>query len=532
MTASSPARRRDRALGSDLVASDGHYFEAGAHRYSAGAARISHLPGFEALASGCVVHGVRPGWIRGDVSAWVESVEERIRALGGAFSRWYLDESDATAALAEVLAQSGYRRRVELGFVRDAPQGADRAPESGNDPRANGRAVALRAIDSPHRWAAKLAIHRQSSHGVDGYAVSPEDWLAMERRKCEAGYMRPYLIEVDGEPAGAVNVASSGRILRMKNLVVAPEFQRQRVATRVAVGLARLAAVAGREAVGCFALLGEIGERVYPGAGYRLVVRQVEWVKPLASASPVGAPREVAPRLTAARIADYHRDGFAVVRGFLSGSEVARLRDECERIWSGLPVGKQNPRVQWREHVDGGRVADRLDPVIDLSAVLTALAEDPRILRAAGDLLAEDAVFFKDKLIMKRPGTLGYGLHQDYPYWEHLGAPADAYVTCFFALDSFDGPSGSTEMFPGLHRRRLPAPPEDPLDCDERAIDLTKGHALALDPGDVVFMHSLTPHRSPPNRSPQSRRVLIFTYTKARHAGIRAIYDRGRQRHS
>ncbi len=137
-------------------------------------------------------------------------------------------------------------------------------------------------------------------------------------------------------------------------------------------------------------------------------------------------------------------------------------------------------------------------------------------------------MFFKDKLIMKRPGTLGYGMHQDYPYWEHLGAPADDYVTCFIALDPFDAASGSTEMFPGLHRRRLPAPPDDPFDCDERHMDLTKGYILDLAPGDVVMMHSLTPHRSAPNRSPLPRRVLIFSYTKARHAGIRARYDRGR----
>ena len=521
MAADSQNRRRDRALGSDLVASDVYYFEAGAHQYSAGAARISHLQGFEALASGCVVHGVRPSQIRGDAATWVRQVEERIQALGCAFSRWYLDESEATEELTEVLRKSGYRPRVELGFVRDAKHSADLEPEA-RDRSENGRGMSLRAVDSPRQWAAKLAIHRQSDHGADGYAVSPENWTAMERRKCEAGYMRPYLIEIDGEPGGAVNVASTGRILRMKNLVVAPEFRRQRVATRVAVGLARLAAVAGQEAIGCFALVGEVGERVYPGAGYRLVVRQVEWLKPLAAISPV------TPRLTASQIAAYRRDGFAVARGFLSDSEVVGLREACERIWSGSRLHEQNPRVQWREHVNGGRVADRLDPVIDLSPVLTALAQDPRLVGAAGDLMADTAVFFKDKLIMKRPGTLGYGMHQDYPYWEHLGAPADDYVTCFIALDSFDGASGPTEMFPGLHRGRLPAPPEDPLDCDERSIDLSQGHTLELAPGDVVFMHSLTPHRSAPNRSSLSRRVLIFTYTKASHVGIRALYDRGR----
>jgi hypothetical protein len=270
--------RREQALGRDLVASDSHYFDAGARRYSAGAADLSHLAGFEHMASGCVVHRVREREIAGDPVLWVRRVERAIARLGGAFSRWYLDEGDR--ALASALAELGYRSRVELGFVLDAERPGGE-PRPGRAPML-GQAVSLRAVTTSVHWAAKLGVHEHSVLGLDGYAVTPAQWVAMERRKCTAGYMRPYLIESGGEVAGAVNVAVCGTILRMKNLVISPEHRRHGVATRFAAGLGRMAAAVGCEAAGCFALVGEAGAQVYPRAGYRVAIRQVEWMKPLA----------------------------------------------------------------------------------------------------------------------------------------------------------------------------------------------------------------------------------------------------------
>jgi len=269
--------RRDQTLARELVASDSHYFNAGARCYSVGAADLSHLVGFENLAAGCVVHRVRTAEIPADPARWVRRVERAIAGLGGVFSRWYLDESDVE--LARVLARRGYRARVELGYVLDAdPSGLAGLAGRRLEPAES---LFLKEIATPAEWAAKLRIHRHSMVGIDGHAVTPQQWVAMERRKCTAGYMRPYLIVRGEAVAGTVSVAISGSILRMKNLVIAPEHRRRGVATRFSSGLALMAAVMGCEAAGCFAIVGEIGAQVYPGAGYRLAVRQVEWMRAL-----------------------------------------------------------------------------------------------------------------------------------------------------------------------------------------------------------------------------------------------------------
>lgn len=234
--------------------------------------------------------------------------------------------------------------------------------------------------------------------------------------------------------------------------------------------------------------------------------------------------------LTDSDLRAYHEDGFVTVRGVLSSVETADLAAECDRLWSLVPTDHSDPRVQWRGHVDGTTVADRIDPVLDISPPFDRIARDPWLLAAAERVLGEPAAVFKAKLITKQPGTMGYGMHQDYPYWEFLGAPARDYLTAFVAIDRFDAASGATEMFRGYHGAHLPPPPEDPLDTDEKHIDLRRGALIDLAPGDVTFMHSLTPHRSAPNRSEHSRRVLILTYVAARHSELAARYERGRPR--
>lgn len=123
---------------------------------------------------------------------------------------------------------------------------------------------------------------RRVSLGVDGHPVDADSWIALERRKCESGYMRPYFLRHDGSIVGAVCTAPSGSLLRMKNLVVDAEFRRRGIATATAAVFARLARDAGLEAAGCFALEREPGLVVYPRAGYRDCVVQTEWIKTLA----------------------------------------------------------------------------------------------------------------------------------------------------------------------------------------------------------------------------------------------------------
>jgi 2-aminoethylphosphonate dioxygenase len=232
--------------------------------------------------------------------------------------------------------------------------------------------------------------------------------------------------------------------------------------------------------------------------------------------------------LSPEEIRRYRRDGYLVRAGVFRADEAERWTAECDRLWESVSANLEDRRVQWRDRVGGGRIADRIDPVLDVSPEYTRLAEDPRLLGAAALLLDGTAAVFKSKLITKRPGTAGYGLHQDYPYWELLGLPADDYVNALVAFDRFDAESGATEGFPGLHLAKAPAAAGSPLDADESAFAGRRGVLFELEPGGVVFFHSLLPHRSAPNRGARPRRGLFLTYVPARHAGLNERYERVR----
>ncbi|MGH9368993.1 MAG: phytanoyl-CoA dioxygenase family protein [Thermoanaerobaculia bacterium] len=227
--------------------------------------------------------------------------------------------------------------------------------------------------------------------------------------------------------------------------------------------------------------------------------------------------------LSEEEVARYWAEGFVAVRGVFSRSEVLVWRRECDRLWAAASINDRDSRIQWREHATKGEVPDRFDPVIDISPVFHRLAQDDRLLDAARSVLGSEATLLKDKLITKRPGTKGYGMHQDFTYWAFLGVPADAIVTVQVSIDAAGEANAAIEVFPRLHRRQLEAPPEEPRDVDETKMDLSDGRVVRSRPGDILLFHSLVPHRSAPNTSLQNRRAIFVTYVTG---GNDDVYER------
>jgi ectoine hydroxylase-related dioxygenase (phytanoyl-CoA dioxygenase family) len=229
----------------------------------------------------------------------------------------------------------------------------------------------------------------------------------------------------------------------------------------------------------------------------------------------------------------YWRDGYATVTNRFPADEVAAWRAECERLWTVVDTDPDAPRVQWRGHVREGQIRDRIDPVVDISPLFAALAADSRLVTSVRQVLRAEPALMKAKLITKRPGTAGYAMHQDFPYWAPLGIPADDLLTLQVSIDAARSDNGAVELFGRLHHGRLESRPNEPLDVDESRMDVSRGHLAELSPGDLLLFHSLTPHRSGPNCSTAPRRALFFTYTTAGHGDIyRRYHEQQGIRHS
>jgi len=213
----------------------------------------------------------------------------------------------------------------------------------------------------------------------------------------------------------------------------------------------------------------------------------------------------------------YNRKGYISVPDVFTSADIERLRLECTRIFN-IPklIHKNNLRTGLRKHINGSSIIDRLDPVRDLSLLFTSLTEDKRLLDLVRQVLKDEPRLLKDKVITKPPGTYGYNMHQDYPYWEPITIPPGDLVNVVVTLDASDERSGATEFVPNCHRKRFPYL-KNPGDIDETTLDLGAAEMLTTKPGDVILFHPMTPHRSAVNQSTDYRRQLYLTYYRAKH---------------
>jgi 2-aminoethylphosphonate dioxygenase len=223
-----------------------------------------------------------------------------------------------------------------------------------------------------------------------------------------------------------------------------------------------------------------------------------------------------------AQASRYRSEGYLVVRQVFSPDRIAELDAEADRLHRRTDlIDTDNIRCRWQNDANTAECRfDCFDPVIDLSPICERTARDPRLLDLVGILFGEPACLFKDKLIFKGPGTLGYNLHQDYISWKSFPT---SFLTVMVAIDAADAENGATEVFPGYHRQGSLTPPDGlyhHLAAD--AVDLSTGVMLDLAPGDIAIFSGYTPHRSGANQSSQWRRLLYLSYN--------ALSDGGEQR--
>jgi 2-aminoethylphosphonate dioxygenase len=208
----------------------------------------------------------------------------------------------------------------------------------------------------------------------------------------------------------------------------------------------------------------------------------------------------------------YHADGFGVLRGVFSESEIAALDAESSQLLKRVDlIETNNLRCRWQNDVETSAcVFDAFDPVIDIGPECARVADDPRIHTSLRALYGEPARLFKDKLIYKPPGATGYALHQDYIAWP---AFPRSFVTLLVPIDAADTLSGCTEVFPGYHQRGYLMPADGQYhEIPPGVVDESCGVKLQLSPGDVAFFSGFTPHRSAINRSHHWRRQLYLSY--------------------
>ena len=246
------------------IETDRNYFELGARIEPLPGADLVLMEGLAAAAPGAVIQRVQPSIVAGLAERWLSEAERALAAAGANIAR--IDLEDRDGPVDTLFRSAGYEDREELIFARSHGEAST--------------GLVLRKVESDADWDRKRSLHQRISTPPDGHRTSPADWVALERRKCDAG-MEAYLAERDGEPVGAIGALRGDGVLRLKNIVVHPAYRRQGIGLGMLGHLGMIGMSRGISEHVVFAVRGEIGELLYRAAGMRMIGSVVEWSKQL-----------------------------------------------------------------------------------------------------------------------------------------------------------------------------------------------------------------------------------------------------------
>ena len=198
--------------------------------------------------------------------------------------------------------------------------------------------------------------------------------------------------------------------------------------------------------------------------------------------------------------AQYDRDGFVVLRGYLSEAEVSELRDHAVPLASAI-LAKQDNDGRYRNLLKSlNRHDEWFDDKLNNGKHLPLVR-----------YLVDDDVFGASAAWFDRPEGQTEGLD---PHVDAIGRErdSDAGATIWFALDPVNVGNGCLHYLRGSHKkvypRKIPIPGID-TDSDDAC-------AVELEPGDAVIHNALTVHWSGGNTTGLPRRAVSYFYFGAR----------------
>jgi hypothetical protein len=146
-----------------------------------------------------------------------------------------------------------------------------------------------------------------------------------------------------------------------------------------------------------------------------------------------------------------------------------------------------------------------------------------RIVDTAEQILSDEVYHYHSKMILKDAKIGGaWAWHQDYGYWYQNGLLYPDLVSAFIAVDPSTKLNGCLQVIKGSHKmgrvNHILTGDQSGADMERvnEALKVMELEYVEMEPGDTVFFHSNTLHRSDQNKSDMSRWSLICCYN-AKH---------------
>lgn len=233
-------------------------------------------------------------------------------------------------------------------------------------------------------------------------------------------------------------------------------------------------------------------------------------------------------RLSAEQVKQFDENGYLVVPDLLTPHQLDELKQMVDAVLDGTiqpepGKGLDDFELQYEPAAIGSAVIPRRDQVLVAFHLCHSHpffwdhATRPEIVDVVESLLGEHVKLYTDQMFVK-PAHHGSEVpfHQDHAYWTQV----EPYrmISCWVALDDATVENGCVRMLPGTHHQLLPHREfagNQRYGLLEEDVDVSGEIAVEIKAGSAMFHHSLTVHRSFPNRSDHGRRGLVTIYMPA-----------------
>jgi len=216
----------------------------------------------------------------------------------------------------------------------------------------------------------------------------------------------------------------------------------------------------------------------------------------------------------------FHRDGYLVVDRVLGGQELAEARQVVEefREQSRRLTKDDAAFVLEPTHTRDSPQLARINNPVKVHPLFERIMRSAAVLDIVAALIGPDVRYHHSKLNMKSAGVgSAVEWHQDFVFFPHTN---DDVLAVGIALDDCTQENGCLLVIPGSHRGPILDHHQGDVfvgavPSDRRELAGEKQVPVIVPAGGMSIHHSRTLHASAPNRSSNSRRLLLIEYAAA-----------------
>jgi ectoine hydroxylase len=213
------------------------------------------------------------------------------------------------------------------------------------------------------------------------------------------------------------------------------------------------------------------------------------------------------------QLEQFRQDGYIILRGLFDAQEIGLLAKAAkeDRVLDQNSFGRTDG--------SGGNIRLSLwsEPGENIYGMF---ARCQRIVGAVEQILGGPVGHYHSKMIMKDAKVGGaWEWHQDYGYWYDIGYLFPDLASVMIAVDNATNENGCLQVIKGSHRlgRINHTATGQQAGAELKRVDqvLEKMELVycEMKPGDAVFFHSNTLHRSDQNQSENPRWAMVCCYS-------------------